>query len=207
MIKDRIPFTLCCVRKYVGLGTPPDEKAANELWSNVLKSAAPRGKRLTQKDKAIAATAACYNADYYLERFNREEIPHTSDITNAALCADCAATLGCTAPSVLHVGQRYRQILSHADNIVDPDALQEFKFMATRVDMLWGLVERRDKVMDAARRKREAKERRKPNAYQCANEGCPVRASSQMGLKQCAGPCPEEYKPSYCSKECQRKVS
>lgn len=73
--------------------------------------------------------------------------------------------------------------------------------------MLWRLVERRGKAMDAAKRKREAKERRKPNAYQCANDGCPVRAASQMGLKQCAGPCPEEYKPSYCSKECQRKVS
>ncbi|KZT63414.1 hypothetical protein DAEQUDRAFT_133399 [Daedalea quercina L-15889] len=65
------------------------------------------------------------------------------------------------------------------------------------------LERRRCIVMKWAEEQRDAKKRRKPNAYRCAREGCPVQATSQAALKRCGGPCPEEYKPYYCSKECQ----
>lgn len=97
--------------------------------------------------------------------------------------------------------------MSLADRIVDVDARPKFKSDAAYNTYLWAVVDRREKVMDEAARKRQEKERRKPNAYQCAREGCPVQATSKMALRKCGGPCPTHYKPSYCSRECQQVVS
>lgn len=163
--------------------------------------------QLSARDKAIAATAACYNAGFYLDRFNKEEIPYTSDLTHAGYCAEIAIVMGRTSPMILHVAQRYHQILAKADQIVDADVRPKFKADAAKQVHLWELLERRDKVMGRAKEEREAKERRRPNAYRCAREGCPMKATSQAGLKRCGGPCPDELKPSYCSKDCQNQVS
>ena len=48
---------------------------------------------------------------------------------------------------------------------------------------------------------------RRPKAYVCAADGCGLEATSKTALMRCAGPCKLEDKPSYCSKECQRRVS
>ena len=46
-----------------------------------------------------------------------------------------------------------------------------------------------------------------PAAYACAAEGCEVKGRHQSALRRCAGICPHDMKPHYCSKECQKKVS
>ena len=53
---------------------------------------------------------------------------------------------------------------------------------------------------------RAAKVARAPNAYVCATPGCGIAANQKKALMRCAGRCPMERKPHYCSKECQRKV-
>jgi len=41
---------------------------------------------------------------------------------------------------------------------------------------------------------------------QCAANGCGIQGGSKAALRRCGGKCPIELKPSYCSKECQRRV-
>lgn len=40
---------------------------------------------------------------------------------------------------------------------------------------------------------------------QCAANGCGIQGGSKAALRRCGGKCPIELKPSYCSKECQRR--
>ena len=42
---------------------------------------------------------------------------------------------------------------------------------------MWAVLERRDRAMGRAKAERKAKERRWPNAYRCAREGCPMQAT------------------------------
>ncbi|KAI0364551.1 hypothetical protein BV20DRAFT_1029529 [Pilatotrama ljubarskyi] len=50
-----------------------------------------------------------------------------------------------------------------------------------------------------------AKAAKAPHVYRCANDGCDIRATHKGALKQCAGDCPPERKPHYCSRYCQRR--
>ncbi|CAL1699049.1 unnamed protein product, partial [Somion occarium] len=43
-----------------------------------------------------------------------------------------------------------------------------------------------------------------PNAYRCAAPGCGIEGTKKSALLKCAGKCPPDVKPSYCSKECQK---
>ena len=71
---------------------------------------------------------------------------------------------------------------------------------------LWGAVLKRLKVLEEGQNARERKVDRRPNEYVCAAPGCGIGATQRAALRACAGGCPKELKPSYCSKECQRKV-
>ncbi|PIL30304.1 hypothetical protein GSI_07487 [Ganoderma sinense ZZ0214-1] len=57
----------------------------------------------------------------------------------------------------------------------------------------------------AAHRKLVSTIREKPNLFWCGAGDCDVRVLDKHELKRCGGSCPPETKPSYCSKECQRR--
>lgn len=62
----------------------------------------------------------------------------------------------------------------------------------------------------SAYEKHQVKIARTPNAYKCAAEDCWVGRLDTVkkeNLRRCAGECPPELKPSYCSNERQRWVS
>jgi len=60
--------------------------------------------------------------------------------------------------------------------------------------------------MNRAKAKREAKVSKAPLKYACSAEDCGIQATKKSGLLRCAGKCPVVFKPSYCSKECQKMV-
>lgn len=188
-------------RKYTGYTTDLNKDVAMNLWTKVFMMSK------TPEKQVFAARAACFIADHYEAAFNEDF--STTHLYRAVEYAAYAVILGCTAPAVLAVAQLYRRVLSRPDlnELLSPEGLAYLKLQETQWYPLFDLFDRRQKVCHEADERREAKERMKPNAYRCAKDGCPVRATSQMGLKRCSGPCPEEYKPSYCSKECQRIVS
>ncbi|KAF7305939.1 MYND-type domain-containing protein [Mycena chlorophos] len=45
---------------------------------------------------------------------------------------------------------------------------------------------------------------KQPLRYRCAAVGCGIEADHGRMLKRCSGPCDEDKKPHYCSKECQK---
>ena len=45
-----------------------------------------------------------------------------------------------------------------------------------------------------------------PLSYFCAMEDYEIVATKKSTLRRCAGGCPSAFKPSYCSKDCQRAV-
>lgn len=64
----------------------------------------------------------------------------------------------------------------------------------------------RTEEMNRASAKRDSKVARTPLKYVCAAEDCGIQATKKSGLLRCAGKCPVVFKPSYCSKECQKMV-
>ncbi|KAI1786990.1 hypothetical protein LXA43DRAFT_1168062 [Ganoderma leucocontextum] len=62
---------------------------------------------------------------------------------------------------------------------------------------LWGAYDTQKKLA--------SKIRESPQQFQCAAEDCDVRTMDKRRLKRCSGSCPPEMKPSYCSKDCQRR--
>ncbi|KAJ7243101.1 hypothetical protein B0H12DRAFT_1311762 [Mycena haematopus] len=70
---------------------------------------------------------------------------------------------------------------------------------------LWRAMGRRNEEMAAEENKRSAKVAKAPKAYKCVAKGCGVEGTSKSPLLRCGGKCPPENKPSYCSKECQKK--
>ena len=76
-----------------------------------------------------------------------------------------------------------------------------------KLTALWRAEEARTKEWREEQRKMAAKIARAPNAYVCAAQGCGIEGSKKKSLMRCAGKCPVERKPHYCSKECQKNVS
>ncbi|TBU29697.1 hypothetical protein BD311DRAFT_805996 [Dichomitus squalens] len=70
---------------------------------------------------------------------------------------------------------------------------------------LWRVEEARTKEWQEEQRKKHAKAAKAPNAYVCATPGCGVQGNQKKALMRCAGRCPTERKPHYCSKECQKR--
>jgi len=64
----------------------------------------------------------------------------------------------------------------------------------------------RKEEMDRVSAKRDAKVSRDPSKYVCSAKDCGIQATKKSGLLRCAGKCPLAFKPSYCSKECQKMV-
>jgi len=70
---------------------------------------------------------------------------------------------------------------------------------------MWAVFEERVVEMDAERRKVGEKLAKRPNRYVCAAQACGIVANTGKVLLRCSGKCSNDYKPYYCSKECQRK--
>ncbi|KAI0752075.1 hypothetical protein C8Q74DRAFT_352923 [Fomes fomentarius] len=116
-----------------------------------------------------------------------------------AIYADASAELGLISPTVLHTAS-YILHLGKRDGV---DLKRSARYGPLK--HLWRAEEARTKEWAEEQRKKAAKVARAPNAYVCATPGCEIAANQKKALMRCAGRCPMERKPHYCSKECQRK--
>lgn len=120
----------------------------------------------------------------------------------AAHHANESIKLGLDSPITLLVGMQIRQI----GEVLGADVqltVQRGKLFRP----LWRAVSRRNEELYEEERRRARKMKRNPNEYVCAAEGCGIRGERKAALRQCAGRCPPDLKPRYCSAQCQRKVS
>ncbi|KAI0668941.1 hypothetical protein C8Q78DRAFT_218830 [Trametes maxima] len=117
----------------------------------------------------------------------------------AASYAEAAVAWGIVSPAVLNIA-RHLIHLGQRQRLETRDTPRYKRFIH-----LWRAHDTRQEEMAQDRRVREAKMARAPNAYICAAQGCGITSKQKKGLMKCAGKCPPERKPHYCSKDCQRR--
>ena len=132
--------------------------------------------------------------------YKAEEDPITI-LATAMHRANESIKLGLFSAATMVVGLGARDSAAAA-GIQDTELVVKMPMFAD----LWGAVLKRLRNLDGRQKAQERKADRRPNEYICAALGCGIGASQRAGLRACAGGCPKELKPSYCSKECQRKV-
>ena len=129
--------------------------------------------------------------------------PPLTSLTLAAGHANESVKLGLVSRAVLTVGLTLRDLGESfgVDVSKMPDGAKRFR-------PLWREVARC--VEDIYKEEREMRRVSEGDAgggeFACAAEGCDVRREQKSALRSCAGKCPPDLKPSYCSKECQKKV-
>ncbi|EPS95112.1 hypothetical protein FOMPIDRAFT_1100680, partial [Fomitopsis schrenkii] len=104
--------------------------------------------------------------------------------------------LGLVSLAVLAIGTKIRQMGESLGADVERAAVEGKRFRP-----LWQAVARYYEEIYAKHRKAEDD----PDEPVCAADGCLVRGGKSVVLRACGGRCPSSLKPSYCSRECQRK--
>ncbi|OJT13671.1 hypothetical protein TRAPUB_9770 [Trametes pubescens] len=140
-------------------------------------------------------------------RFQRPQTAHSNSGGDPALAylilavthANESAKLGLVSPIVLKIGLTARE--TGAKIGVDMARMGRSRY----IRYLWRAVTARLEEIYDEERKKQKKVEDSPNDYVCAAEGCGIRAEGRAALRACAGRCPRDLKPYYCSKECQTK--
>jgi hypothetical protein len=188
-------------RMYTGCGASQDKDGALDWWRRISDPTHPSYIRATSRP-LIARALSCLSSAY----FDKSDLPdgtlQVDDLYRSAQLANAAASWGLVSPAVLAVGARVEQIglRRQEDCHFDVDTS---RFAA--LEALWKVADARAEEIRKMREKRDAKVSQAPNLYVCAAEGCGIEGTSRSGLLKCSGKCSSVLKPSYCSKECQRR--
>ncbi|KAL1938228.1 hypothetical protein VTO73DRAFT_11872 [Trametes versicolor] len=129
----------------------------------------------------------------------KEPAARFTNFSNALEHANESAKLGLVSPAVLTAGFLLRDFGDAAG--IDLSQMTRSR----RFGPLWQTVTRRLDELYAEERIKQMKIAKNPAAYVCAAEGCGIRAEERAALRKCAGRCPPDLKPHYCSPECQKK--
>ena len=116
------------------------------------------------------------------------------DLFRTALHADQAARLGSRCYQIITAA---RYIIEKAQQCGEPDPRNAPRGRFVRFVDMWRVLEEWERAQEKVR----------PERYQCGDKSCGNTTLKGGNLKKCGGACPEEIKPSYCSKQCQIRVS
>ncbi|KAJ7241492.1 hypothetical protein B0H12DRAFT_1133539 [Mycena haematopus] len=149
--------------------------------------------------KALSCAAYAHVEKYEAERRLGNVQLSNDHLFTAAICAEAAVARGLTSFVALQITDILSRFATQYN--VDVRNSPRYGFLKS----LWRAMDRRDEEMTAEENKRSAKVAKAPNGYKCAAKGCGVGGTSKSALMRCGGKCPPEAKPSYCSKECQKR--
>ncbi|KAI0730438.1 hypothetical protein C8Q76DRAFT_612501 [Earliella scabrosa] len=128
--------------------------------------------------------------------------PPLTSLALAARHANESVRLGLVSHAALNVGLALREVGESVGVDVSrlPENAKEFR-------PLWRAVTQRVEEIyaDARKLRKEPEDKNPEGGFGCAAEGCSVRREQKAALRICAGKCPADLKPSYCSRECQKK--
>lgn len=175
---------------------PKNRNSALDRWTSLASSAPDVPRRIKAQAHSCLATGLLDQAS---------EDPEQRDIDllyRAGSNANEAVSLGLISPGALKVGfsiesQGFRR---PKDNRLP--GTDRFEQLAE----LWEAIDARTVEMERASGKGDGKPSKTPLKYVCSAEGCGIQATKKWGLLRCAGKCPVVFKPSYCSRECQKIV-
>ena len=190
---------------YTGCSVLQDTNMAGFFWQSVEGLGAVNVQTFQQ-----ACAFACL-ARIELDNLPNEPLDGVTLWRACELANECAA-LGYMPPIVIQAGKAAEDagwrplseptMTTLHNSAINPELFSEFE----KLTALWRAMDKRTKQYQGAETKRTEKQNRRPNAYVCAGEGCGIEATSKSSLMRCSGPCTGENKPSYCSKDCQRRV-
>ena len=124
-------------------------------------------------------------------------------VYRGATFANAAASLGFVPPTVLRIANEIEKNGFRKRETCPPGHSVD-RFLA--LEDLWRAYDQRKAEMEQSGGARDEKVLAMPNMYFCATEGCGLEATHKSALYRCSGKCDKDWKPAYCSKECQRKV-
>lgn len=178
------------LRMYTSCKTPRDRPGAITLWTSIM-DATPRASQTQQH----AITAACLSHAYFESSYTPGDDAFEYDpLSSAGVYAQISIELGLNCPKVLSIAQALAK--------TDLRTHRTFRYFTG----IWGLLDKRNSEIKAEEDKRNTKVTKTPLAYRCAADGCGIEGKNKTALRRCSGKCPAEFKPSYCSKECQKRV-
>ena len=147
---------------------------------------------------------SCLAEAHWTMRITPEEQWEITHVSAAALSASECAILGFVSPTVLELSCYFLKLFeNHFD--MYPSRLR-WLFSEECIGEVY-VVARKWFAEQATQGSSKAEKKAKtPIAYICAAEGCGIEGTRKSTLRRCAGKCPMEIKPAYCSKRCQKLV-
>ena len=135
---------------------------------------------------------------------NSPESLNISYLSDAGNSANQAVALGLISPVTLAVASRIESLgfRRPEDNKFPEHSTERFEQLTD----LWEVWDARKAEVAEEDLKRETKVSKDPLSYFCAAEDCGIVATKKSTLRRCGGGCPPAFKPSYCSKDCQKAV-
>lgn len=136
-----------------------------------------------------------------VEKSSMREILDNDVLQNAVRYADLCASAGFYPPVIIRIASWFMTLRARHG--------ADLRYMGVYAQHkpLWDAYDGYRARRLAAEQKRLDKVTRAPNQYRCAADGCGVQAAHKHALRRCAGPCPSDCKPHYCSTDCQQRVS
>lgn len=176
---------------------PENRDSAIERWTFLASSAPDVPRRIK------AQAHSCLATGWFDRAIEDPEHLNIDSLYRAGSNAGEAISLGLTSPGALRAGfsiesQGFRR---PGDNRFPGLSTDRFQ----RLTELWEAIDERTAEIDKASAKGDGKVKA-PLKYACSAEDCGIQATKKLGLLRCAGKCPVVFKPSYCSKECQKIV-
>ncbi|KAI0794733.1 hypothetical protein C8Q74DRAFT_592247 [Fomes fomentarius] len=203
--KKSVEGTLYVTDAFTDPSCDPSRYVGNTASRSLMAQAHSLAAR-SHYEKFLASPAERTDIQADERRFSRPETlrlgigqPPLSSLALAAHHANESVKHGLVSPAVLLIGFKLRDLGEVLG--VDVDRMNRAK----RFRPLWRAISQRVDEIHAEERKRQRKADARPNQYACAAEGCGIRGEQRAALRACAGRCPADLKPSYCSKECQTK--
>jgi len=186
-------------RQWTGFGAPKDKPGAAAIWTTLASF---------REDVPLSLKARAYSSlsRGWLDLAN-ENYPETLNIgylSDAGNSANQAVALGLISPVTLAVASRIESLgfRRTEDNQFPEHSTERFEGLFD----LWEAWDARKAEVAEEDLKREAKVSKDPLGYFCAAEDCGIVATKKSTLRRCGGGCPPVFKPSYCSKDCQKAV-
>jgi len=136
-----------------------------------------------------------------------ENIPrnfHLDRLYDAGNNANKAIALGLISPATLKVAMSIEEVGLRRPR--DDRFLGYSTERFERLTDLWEAFDTRKAEKAEEDLKREVKVAKDPLSYFCAAEDCGIVGTSKSALWKCSGGCARVFKPSYCSRDCQKTV-
>ncbi|EKM60149.1 uncharacterized protein PHACADRAFT_192548 [Phanerochaete carnosa HHB-10118-sp] len=187
------------LRSCTGCGAAKDYDQALVFLMQITDDPSPLNLSRSRRARGFAIMAhMCFEEGLPEDR----RMMNIDAVHRGAVLADVAASLGFVAPVVLQIADIIEKTgFRHQETCPPGHTVDRF----LELKDLWRVYGKRKAEMEQKDDARDAKVLAMPNFYFCAAEGCGIEATHKSGLSSCAGKCDKGWKPSYCSKECQRK--